>query len=252
MGVYERKMRRKNRQSKNIDDIEPNLRYHGKTTQVKTARGRKNSSTKWLKRQLNDPYVELARQNGYRSRATFKLIQINEKISFFNPNSSEPQIIVDLGAAPGGWSEWLANQMLGSDNNNLNQIIAVDILDMAPIAGVDFIQGDIRDEQTTQQIIKMAGGQKVTAVISDMAPNSSGQKQLDHLRIMALCESSYELATDILAAGGTFLAKTWQGGSQNDLLKLLKHDFKDVHHIKPDASRKDSAESYVVAMGFKN
>lgn len=200
------------------------------------------SSRAWVQRQLNDPYVAEAQKLGYRSRATFKIIQLDEKCGFFRPGA----VVVDLGAAPGGWSQ-IAAKKLGKRG----RIIAMDILEMAPLDGVDFLQGDFSDEDVQKKLLEMIGGKKVDVVMSDIAPNTIGHGRTDHLRIMALAEEAYYFAREVLAPGGAFVCKVFQGGTSDDLLKPLKQDFEKVRHIKPPASRKDSAEMYLVAVGFR-
>ncbi len=206
---------------------------------VKTAKGRKSSSTQWLKRQLNDPYVRQAEMDGYRSRAAYKLIELDEKLNFLEKG----QVIVDLGAAPGGWSQVAANR--GA------KVFAIDILEMDELPDVTFAQMDFTDNDAPERLLAMLDGQMADAVLSDIAPNTIGHKQTDHLRIMALAEMSYDFAKDVLKTGGTFITKVRQGGTQDELLKVLRKDFKSVKHIKPPASRKDSSEMYVVGIGFK-
>lgn len=216
--------------------------FRGKTVRVKTARGRKNSSTRWLQRQLNDPYVAMAKEQGYRSRAAFKLIQLNEKYSFLRPG----QLVVDLGAAPGGWAQ-VAAEMVAPDG----EVIALDLKPVDPHPGVVPLTADFMSEEGLALLQDARNGRPVQAVLSDMAPNASGQPGLDHLRIMGLCEAAYDFAAKTLAAEGVFVAKVWQGGAQQELLHMLKKDFAVVRHAKPEASRKDSAEMYVVATGFR-
>ncbi len=206
---------------------------------VKTSKGRKTSSTQWLKRQLNDPYVREAELQGYRSRAAFKLIEMNDKLDFLRKG----QVIVDLGAAPGGWSQVAAK--LGA------KVVAIDILEMDELADVEFTQMDFTDNDASDKLLEMLGGRKADVVMSDIAPNTIGHKQTDHLRIMALADMSYDFAKDVLKEGGIFITKVRQGGTQDDLLKELRKNFETVKHIKPPASRKDSAEMYVVGIGFK-
>ena len=211
------------------------------TVRVKTARGRKNSSTKWLQRQLNDPYVQQAKRDGYRSRAAYKLVELNEKFDFLK----QGQRILDLGAAPGGWSQ-VAREIIGEDGT----IVGIDLLEIEPLAGATFIQKDFHDDDAPE-ILKEALGGPAHIVMSDMAANTTGHSPTDHLRIMALCELAYDFAREVLAPGGVFICKVLKGGTENDLLALMKKDFDVVKHAKPNASRKDSAESYVVASGFR-
>lgn len=210
-----------------------------KKTRVKTAKKRKTSSTRWLERQLNDPYVDKAKAQGYRSRAAFKIIEIDEKVHLLKKGMK----IVDLGAAPGGWSQVAAQKGC--------TIVAIDLLEMDEIPGVDFIQMDFMDDDAPDKLKAMLGGM-ADAVLSDIAPNTMGHKQTDHLRIMAVVEAAYYFAKEVLKPGGTFVAKVFQGGAQNTLLAEMKKDFKTVKHIKPPASRKESSEQYLVATGFRN
>ncbi len=211
------------------------------TVRVKTARGRKPSSTRWLQRQLNDPYVQLAQREGYRSRAAYKLIEMHEKFDLFRPD----QRVLDLGAAPGGWSQ-VAGQIIGENGH----ILGVDLLEIDPMAGAEFMVLDFTDDDAPEQILEKMGG-KMHIVMSDMAANTTGHSQTDHLRIMALCEMAYDFAQDVLAPGGHFLCKVLRGGTEGELLKTMKREFESVKHVKPQASRADSAESYVVALGYR-
>lgn len=208
---------------------------------VKTARGRKSSSTRWLQRQLNDPYVLLAQKEGYRSRAAFKLLEINDKYNFLKSGVK----VVDLGSAPGGWSQ-ICEKKVGSGN-----VIAIDIQDMEPIAGVEFIKEDFTTDLAFEKLNLLINNKKIDVVLSDMAAASCGHKQTDHLRIIALCEIAYDFAKDNLANGGTFVAKILRGGAESDLLNDMKKSFEIVKHFKPESSRKDSSEMYVIATGFK-
>lgn len=209
------------------------------TSRVKTARGRKTSSTLWLKRQLNDPYVDKAQKLGYRSRAAFKLIEIDEKLGLLKPGMR----VVDLGAAPGGWCQ-VAYQ------KGCKPIVAIDLLAVDDLPGVDFIRMDFMDDAAPQKLKDMLGG-PADIVLSDMAPNTIGHKQTDHLRIMAVVEAAYYFALEVLVPGGAFVAKVFQGGAQNELIAEMNRRFDKVRHIKPPASRKDSSEQYLVATGFK-
>lgn len=210
---------------------------------VKTARGRKLSSTLWLQRQLNDPYVIRATQEGYRSRAAFKLLEIDEKHPFLQPGA----LVVDLGAAPGGWSQ-VAAKKVGKNGH----VIALDLQEIESLENVTCIQGDFYDDAMVDEIIALLDGRKANVVLTDMAASSSGHHKTDHLKIMGLVEGALDFALDILAPEGVFLAKVLQGGTENELLTTLKQRFKTVKHIKPPASRKDSSEMYVLAMGFKS
>ena len=208
---------------------------------VKTANKRSLSSQKWLERQLNDPYVARAKREGYRSRAAFKLLEIDEKFHILKPG----QKIVDLGAAPGGWSQ-IAAKKVGPKG----RIVGIDLLPIDPMAGVEFIQLDFLDESAPGRLVEMLGG-PADLVMSDMAANTTGHKKTDHLRIIGLAEAAIYFAREILAPGGAFVAKVFQGGTENQLLNDLKRDFAVVRHVKPAASRADSAELYVLATGFR-
>jgi 23S rRNA (uridine2552-2'-O)-methyltransferase len=211
---------------------------------VKTRRGRTLSSKLWLERQLNDPYVVRARRDGYRSRAAYKLIEIDDKFHVFRKGAR----VVDLGAAPGGWSQVAARRVgLGE---NTGRVVAIDILEMAGIPGVDVLWLDFLDPSAPDQLKALMGG-PADVVLSDMAANATGHRKTDHLRIMALAEAAVEFAREVLAPGGTFLCKVLQGGTEAHLLTQLKHDFTTVKHVKPAASRADSAELYLLAMGFR-
>ena len=215
-----------------------------KAERVKTAKGRKTSSTQWLKRQLNDPYVAKAQMDGYRGRAAYKLIELNERLDVLHPN----KMVVDLGAAPGGWTQVAAEKGC--------KVVGLDLLEMDPIEGVTLIQMDFMDDDAPERLRKaMAdmndGSEVADLVISDMAPNTIGHKNTDHLRIMALVELAYHFAKEVLTEGGTFIAKVRQGGTENDLLAQMKQDFKTTKHIKPPSSRKESSETYLIAQGFR-
>lgn len=210
-----------------------------KAEHVKTAKKRKSSSTQWLKRQLNDPYVRAAERLGYRSRAAFKLKEMDEHLKLIRRGMT----VVDLGAAPGGWCQVVAEK-------GAKKIIALDLLPVDPIEGVTFLQMDFTDEDAPEALIN-ALGEGADLVLSDMAPNTTGHKATDHLRIMGLAEMAYDFAAQILKPDGAFVAKVLLGGAEGSLLIRLKKDFKTVRHIKPPASRKDSAEQYVVGTGFR-
>ncbi|MEH6405093.1 MAG: RlmE family RNA methyltransferase [Sneathiella sp.] len=213
-------------------------------TKVKSARGRKTSSTLWLERQLNDPYVVEARTRGLRSRAAFKLMQLDDRYKLLKPGDS----VVDLGAAPGGWTQ-VAVDRVGSIKGK-GQVLALDILEMDPIKGAEVIQLDFTEDDADTKVKNMLGG-PVNAVISDLAAPTTGHKQTDHLRIVFMCELALSFAVDVLAPDGVFIAKVLKGGTENQLLDLLKRNFKNVRHAKPEASRADSREAYVVATGFR-
>lgn len=208
---------------------------------LRTARGRPLASQRWLTRQINDAYVHEARKQGYRSRAAFKLIQLDERFRLLKPGMR----VLDLGAAPGGWTQ-VAAARAGSSG----AVVAVDILPMAPMAGVTVLELDFLAADAEQKVLDALGG-PVDIVLSDMAPSATGHKQTDHLRIMALCEAAADFAVRVLAPGGAFVCKVWQGGTESGLLAGLKRRFAQVRHAKPDASRKESAETYLVATGFK-
>jgi 23S rRNA (uridine2552-2'-O)-methyltransferase len=210
---------------------------------VKTAGKRSLSSKLWLERQLNDPYVARAKREGYRSRATFKLIEVDDKARILKKGGR----VVDLGAAPGGWSQ-IAAKRVGAPGEG--KVVAIDILDMEPVAGVDFAQIDFLDANAPDRLKAMLGG-PADVVLSDMAANATGHSRTDHLKIMALVESAAEFAREVLAPGGAFLAKVLQGGTEASLLAQLKRDFAKVQHIKPPSSRADSAELYLLATGFR-
>lgn len=213
----------------------------GLHTRVKTAKGRRLSSTRWLQRQLNDPYVQEAKRLGYRSRAAFKLIELDDKFRFLKKGAK----VIDLGAAPGGWTQ-VTMERIGDGGH----VIGIDLQEMEAIPGADLIQGDFLDDDAPDRLKALLGGQ-ADIVLSDMAAASTGHPQTDHLRIMGLLEVAADFAADVLAPGGTFVGKVLQGGTENELLAALKRDFKTVKHAKPPASRSDSAEIYVVATGFR-
>ncbi|MGD1935149.1 MAG: RlmE family RNA methyltransferase [Candidatus Phaeomarinobacter sp.] len=212
---------------------------------VKTARGRKNSSTLWLQRQLNDPYVAAARRDGYRSRAAYKLIEIDDKHHILKPGMR----VVDLGAAPGGWTQ-IAVKRCGSANNRGGEVIGIDLLPVEPVAGASLIEMDFMADEAPDELKRLMGG-PADVVLSDMAASATGHKPTDHLRIMHLCELALDFAMEVLKPGGGFLAKVLQGGAEKDLMTMLRTNFKVVRHVKPKASRSDSAEMYVLATGFK-
>jgi 23S rRNA (uridine2552-2'-O)-methyltransferase len=213
-------------------------------TRVKTARKRSLSSTLWLERQLNDPYVAQAKRDGYRSRAAYKLIEMDERHHLFRPG----QRIVDLGAAPGGWSQIAARKTGAAQGKG--RVIGIDLLEMEGVPGVEFMVMDFNDNDAPERIKAMLGG-PADGVMSDMAANATGHKQTDHLKIVALAELAADFAREVLAPGGFFVAKVLQGGTENALLAALKRDFVQVRHLKPAASRPDSAELYVLATGFR-
>ena len=211
---------------------------------VKTARKRSLSSTLWLQRQLNDPYVAKAKRDGYRSRAAYKLIEMDERHHLLKAG----QRIVDLGAAPGGWSQIAAERVKAADGRG--KVVGVDLLDMEPLVGVDFAVKDFNDADAPDFIKSMLGG-AADGVMSDMAANTTGHKATDHLKIVALAELAADFAREVLSQGGFFVAKVLQGGTEGELLARLKRDFAVVKHVKPAASRAGSAELYVLATGFR-
>ena len=213
-------------------------------TRVRTARKRSLASTLWLERQLNDPFVAQAKRDGYRSRAAYKLIEIAEKYALFHPG----QRIVDLGAAPGGWSQVAAQAVKAAEGNG--RVVAIDILPMDAIVGVEFELMDFHAPDAPERLQARLGG-LADGVMSDMAANATGHRKTDHLRIVGLAELAAEFAASVLAPGGFFLAKVLHGGSEGELLARLKRDFAVVRHLKPKASRADSAELYVMATGFR-
>ncbi|WP_227271576.1 RlmE family RNA methyltransferase [Roseobacter weihaiensis] len=216
---------------------------------VKTARGRKLSSTRWLQRQLNDPYVKRAKAEGYRGRAAFKILELDDKYRFLVPGAR----VVDLGCAPGGWCQVAVKRVnaLGEKSGKaVGTVLGVDLQEMEPIAGTTLYQLDFMADDADRQVRDWLGG-KADVVMSDMAASSSGHKQTDHLRIIALCEAAAYFAFDVLDAGGTFVAKVLAGGAEGELQKLLKQRFSKVSNIKPPASRADSSEKFVVATGFR-
>ncbi|MBB3810179.1 23S rRNA (uridine2552-2'-O)-methyltransferase [Pseudochelatococcus contaminans] len=211
---------------------------------VKTAAKRSVASARWLERQLNDPYVARARREGYRSRAAFKLIEIDEKFGLLKPG----QRIVDLGAAPGGWSQ-VAAKKVGIETGK-GRVVGIDLLEIEPMPGIDFIQLDFLAPEAPARLIELLGG-PANVVLSDMAANATGHKKTDHLRIMGLAETALDFARQVLAPGGIFLAKVLQGGTEGSLLNDMKRDFAVVRHVKPAASRSDSSELYVLAIGYR-
>lgn len=219
---------------------DPRSRPRGRRERVKTARGRKASSTRWLKRQLNDPYVAGAKRAGYRARSAFKLKEIAEKYRLFKG----AKLVVDLGAAPGSWCQVVRE--LAPDA----RVIAVDVQEMEPLAGVEFIRGDFLEEETFQRLLAAAEG-GVDVVLSDMANPATGHRTTDHLKTMALAEAALDFALRTLRPGGAFLAKVLQGGSEQELLATCKQRFAAVRHVKPPASRKDSRELYLLATGCR-
>jgi 23S rRNA (uridine2552-2'-O)-methyltransferase len=210
---------------------------------VKTGKGRKLSSKLWLERQLNDPYVARARREGMRSRAAFKLMEIDDKARFLKKGAR----IVDLGAAPGGWAQVAAKRVHAPAQG---RVVGIDLLDIDPLPGVEFTQLDFLDPSAPAKLKAMLGG-PADVVLSDMAANATGHRKTDHIKIVALVEAAAEFAREVLAPGGVFLAKVIQGGTEGVLLADLKRDFATVKHVKPLASRADSAELYLLATGFR-
>ena len=206
---------------------------------VRSARGRSAASQRWLARQLNDPYVAAAKQQGWRSRAAFKLLELDEKFHLLRPGMT----VLDLGAAPGGWTQVVVQRKAG-------RVVALDLLPMEPLAGAELLTGDFTEQAVLERLLQVLGG-KADLVLSDMAPNTTGHSATDHVRIMALAEMALEMAVQVLAPGGSFVAKVFQGGSERGMLERMKHAFAQVRHAKPPASRKESSELYVVAMGFR-
>jgi 23S rRNA (uridine2552-2'-O)-methyltransferase len=207
---------------------------------LKTAKGRKVSSTRWLERQLNDPYVRRAKAENYRSRAAYKLLELDEKFGLLR----NVQTVIDLGIAPGGWSQFVRRKIPRA------KVVGIDLLPTDPIDGVTILEMDFMDEDAPAKL-REALGEGADLVLSDMASNTVGHPQTDHLRTMALVEAGLEFATEVLRPGGAYVAKVLAGGTDNQLLAELKRHFSTVKHAKPPASRKDSSEWYVVAQGFK-
>ncbi|OZG31896.1 RlmE family RNA methyltransferase [Rickettsia endosymbiont of Culicoides newsteadi] len=236
--------------------------FRGKFVAVKTAKRRKTSSKEWLARQLNDPYVAKAKLDGYRSRSAYKLLEIHEKFNLLKPGMK----LVDLGAAPGGWSQVAAKIIKSNDSRIVNSgklgsrsdgatptnmIIAVDLLEIEPIVGVDCLQKDFYAEDTEETIIKMLDG-KADIVMSDMAANTTGHATTDHIRTLDLCEYALDFALKVLKPGGHFIAKIFRGGTENSALNRIKLNFHKVKHFKPSSSRKESVEIYLIALSRKS
>ena len=216
---------------------------------VKTGKGRTVSQKLWLERQLNDPYVHEAKKLGFRSRAAFKLSEIDDKYKFLKPGG----FVVDLGAAPGGWSQVSSQRVKSVDGVGAKQgrVVAIDMHGMDEIPGVIIFKKDFYDNDAPQLLIDALGGHKADVVLSDMAAHATGHRQTDHINIIALVETGYHFAQQVLKPGGTYLAKVLRGGTENQLLAMMKKDFKVVRHVKPMASRDDSAELFVLASGFR-
>jgi 23S rRNA (uridine2552-2'-O)-methyltransferase len=211
----------------------------GLAVSVRTSRNRSAASQRWLVRQLNDPYVAAAKAQGFRSRAAFKLIELDERFGLIHPGAR----VVDLGAAPGGWTQVAMQRGAG-------RVVALDLLPVEKLPGAVLLEGDFSDPAVVAEVTATLGGQ-ADLVLSDMAPNTTGHSATDHLRIMSLAEAALEFAVEVLAEGGAFVAKVFQGGSERDMLLRLKRSFAAVRHAKPPASRKESSELYVVASGFR-
>lgn len=212
---------------------------------LKTARSRTPSSQRWLERQLNDPYVAAAKREGFRSRAAYKLIEIDDKHHILKPG----QRVVDLGAAPGGWSQVAAERV--KSNAGKGQVVAIDYLGVEALPGVEIVEMDFTSDGAEEKLKGLLRDGRADVVLSDMAAPTTGHKATDHLRIIALTEAAAYFAFDVLETGGAFLAKVFQGGTERDLLDILKRRFAVVRHLKPPASRSDSAELYVLATGFR-
>jgi 23S rRNA (uridine2552-2'-O)-methyltransferase len=206
--------------------------------------GRSQAQRRWLERQLNDPYVARAKREGLRSRAAYKLVQIDDRHRLLKPGAK----VVDLGAAPGGWSQIAAKRVRAGPGGG--RVVAIDVLDMDPVPGVDFLQLDFLSPDAPERLKTLLGG-PADIVLSDMAANATGHRATDHLKIMGLAEAAADFAREVLTPGGSFLAKVLQGGTEGELLAALKRDFASVKHVKPAASRADSAELYVLAAGFR-
>ncbi|MDJ0893509.1 MAG: RlmE family RNA methyltransferase [Alphaproteobacteria bacterium] len=211
------------------------------SVRVKSAKGRPIASTRWLQRQLNDPYVAEAQRRGYRSRAAFKLAELDDRFKILKPG----QRVVDLGAAPGGWSQVAAAKV-----GRQGHVVAVDLQPVEPISGVEVLQADFLDEDAPDRIRAALGG-AADLVLSDMAPHFTGHARTDYVRTAALAETAYAFAAEVLAPGGGFVCKVLSGGAERELLEALKRDFRQVRHAKPPSSRKESSEMYVVATGFR-
>ena len=219
--------------------------YRDLTVKVKTAKGRKISSTNWLQRQLNDPYVQKARAEGYASRAAYKLIEMDDRYDLLKPGLR----VVDLGAAPGGWCQ-VAAVRVESRAEDI-RVVGIDYLDMDPVPGATILKKDFLDDDAPDALIEALGGHAPDLVISDMASPTTGHRKTDHIRTMALVEVALEFALEVLKPGGHFLTKTFQGGTEQNLLDQMKKSFKSVHHVKPPASRDGSVELYLLAKSRK-
>ncbi|MBN9543748.1 MAG: RlmE family RNA methyltransferase [Alphaproteobacteria bacterium] len=211
---------------------------------VKTAKGRKLSSKLWLERQLNDPFVKLSKEKGYRSRAAFKLLEIDEKYKILKPGIS----IIDIGAAPGSWLQVILEKCNSAKKQST--VIGLDLQEIEPIEGVELIHGDFTEQKTVDELNTILAGKKLDVVLSDMAASSTGFSDVDHDRIVMLCELVYEFAIENLKVGGSVVVKVLRGGTEHKLLADFKRNFKEVKHFKPQSSRQDSAEMYLIAKGF--
>ncbi|MCZ6742660.1 MAG: RlmE family RNA methyltransferase [Alphaproteobacteria bacterium] len=218
---------------------------HGRSKRLKTAKGRRLSSIRWLTRQLRDPYVAAARRRGYRSRAAFKLVELDDRFRFLKPGG----LVVDLGAAPGGWSQVAAERVKAGSPGG-GAVVAVDCEEMDAIAGVGLVNLDFLSDDAPARIGAALDG-PADVVLSDMAAPATGHAATDHLRVMALLDAAYAFAREVLKPGGVFVGKVLRGGTEKDLLDSLKRDFRTVRHVKPPASRKDSAEIFVIATDFR-
>lgn len=227
-------------------DLQKNKFASSRSSKQKLKKSKRTESSKrWISRQLNDPYVSEAQKRGYRSRSAFKLLQINEKFNLFKSG----MVIIDLGCAPGGWLQVITEII---NKNTRGQLIGIDLLDTDILPNVEILKGDINDENILSQINKILNGKKVNGVVSDMAADTTGHRPTDHLRTTMLLESAIDIAKDYLNEGGFFLGKCFKGGAEASVLDNLNKSFKVVKHVKPDASRKESVESYVLAMHYKN
>lgn len=218
--------------------------FRTKSIRLKKARGMTNSSQRWMSRHLNDPYVQEAQKKGYRSRAAFKIMEIDDKYKLLKSG----QVIVELGAAPGGWSQVVARKIKAGQGNA--RLIGIDLLPVEPIEGAVFLVGDFLEKECQEEVLNLAGG-SVDLVLSDMAAGTTGHKSTDHIRTMNLAEAAFLFAKETLKPGGAFVAKVFQGGTDKELLDQLKIYFAQIKHFKPPASRQESPEMYVVCMGFR-
>ena len=216
-----------------------------KKIRVKTGKKRTVSSARWLERQLNDPLVRMAKEQGYRARSVFKLIEMDDKVKCLKPGA----MVVDLGATPGSWTQIAVERV--KPGKTKGRVIAMDILAMDPVPDSEFLLADFTDNETPEKLIAMMDGRKADIVLSDMAANTTGQRSIDHIRTVYLVELAWDFARQVLAPGGVMIAKVFQGGTEKKLLDELKKNFVSVKHVKPDASRKESPELYVVCTGFR-